>query len=445
MSVVHLTELRLSAFKSFRGAKLPLGGTTVLTGRNSSGKSNALDGLDVLARLSTGEHLREALDGRRKGPVRGGSEGCAPHGSDHFRLGCRAEYEDSSIRYDVEVEVRPTLRIRSESLQGPGVTMGGRKKEETMLFETRETDRNEPGLRAEVHTGKRGRNGSMSFRDDRTILSQLSTSLPGKNQAERSVLRVAAAIRAALKTVFHCDPVPSLMREYVPERDAELKRSGENLSAALLNFRKRDETGFQKILDLVCHVADRGVQELSFVRSELGDVMLTLDERRAGGQAERTPAKEMSDGLLRFMSIALALLSSRSGLDVEDPMSEDELRGSVLVVIEELENGLHPSQARRVLDLVRTSGTTQDMDVLVTTHSPALLDAAEGVLNERIIVCHREGGSGRSLLTPVTELPGYAAALAEGSLGRAVAAGKLVDDVSEEVDDIEFKRLIGIA
>lgn len=76
-------------------------------------------------------------------------------------------------------------------------------------------------------------------------------------------------------------------------------------------------------------------------------------------------------------------------------MSEDELRGSVLVVIEELENGLHPSQARRVLDLVRTSGASQDMDVLVTTHSPALLDAAEGVLNERIIVCHREGGSGR--------------------------------------------------
>ena len=115
-SVVHLTELRLSAFKSFRGAELPLGGTTVLTGRNSSGKSNALDGLDVLARLSTGEHLREALDRRRKEPVRGGSEGCGPHGSDHFRLGCTAEYEDSSIRYDVEVAVRPTLRIRSESL-----------------------------------------------------------------------------------------------------------------------------------------------------------------------------------------------------------------------------------------------------------------------------------------------------------------------------------------
>lgn len=127
-SVVHLTGIRLSAFKSFRGAELPLGGTTVLTGRNSSGKSNALDGLELLARLSIGEHLREALDGRRKGPVRGGSEGCAPHGSDHFRLGCRAEYEDSSIRYDVGVEVRPTLRIRSESLQGPGVTMGGRKK-----------------------------------------------------------------------------------------------------------------------------------------------------------------------------------------------------------------------------------------------------------------------------------------------------------------------------
>ncbi|WP_220447183.1 ATP-binding protein [Nonomuraea deserti] len=40
----RLTELRLTRFKAFRDAALPLGSMTILIGRNSSGKSNALWG-----------------------------------------------------------------------------------------------------------------------------------------------------------------------------------------------------------------------------------------------------------------------------------------------------------------------------------------------------------------------------------------------------------------
>jgi predicted ATPase len=70
-----LTRVRLTRFKSFAGAELPIGDLTVLTGRNSSGKSNALDAIEVLARLAEGEDLADALDGRRRedGPIRGGS------------------------------------------------------------------------------------------------------------------------------------------------------------------------------------------------------------------------------------------------------------------------------------------------------------------------------------------------------------------------------------
>jgi predicted ATPase len=69
-----LTELRLTEFKTFREAALPLGRMTALIGRNSSGKSNALDGLEVLSRLATGADLVDALDSRRgdEGPLRGG-------------------------------------------------------------------------------------------------------------------------------------------------------------------------------------------------------------------------------------------------------------------------------------------------------------------------------------------------------------------------------------
>jgi len=54
MVIARLTEVRLLRFKSFRGATVPLGGLTILTGRNSSGKSNVLDAIEALSRISGG-------------------------------------------------------------------------------------------------------------------------------------------------------------------------------------------------------------------------------------------------------------------------------------------------------------------------------------------------------------------------------------------------------
>ena len=87
MVIARLTEVRLLRFRSFRGATVPLGGLTILTGRNSSGKSNVLDAIGVLSRISGGEPLGDALDGGRRegGPVRGGSRGCAPYGETSFK------------------------------------------------------------------------------------------------------------------------------------------------------------------------------------------------------------------------------------------------------------------------------------------------------------------------------------------------------------------------
>ena len=93
-----IEEVRLTAFKSFHDAALPLGDLTLLVGRNGSGKSNALDGLWALSRLASGDEIRDALDGGRDGPaVRGGVEGCAPLGSSAFTLGCRVLTGDQRV------------------------------------------------------------------------------------------------------------------------------------------------------------------------------------------------------------------------------------------------------------------------------------------------------------------------------------------------------------
>ncbi|KZX22152.1 putative ATPase [Rathayibacter tanaceti] len=451
----RIVQLRLGAFKSFRGSVLPLGGTTLLTGRNSSGKSNALDGLEVLARLAEGEDLVDALDGRRRegGAVRGGSAGCAPHGTDRFELGCSVELGSDRYDYDLEIEVRPDLRIVSERLSGPGVAVSSGKTSVGPLVETKTALSAGTGIEAELHNGKRGKNPPHKFRDSRLVISQIPLALSGSDIAEHSVLRGAEAVLVALRGVFHFDPVPHLMRDFVSGRDVDLRRTGENLSAALRNLDRTDRAAFEEITELVSRIADDRVKGISFVSSDLGDVMLALEEVRGsvGGMAERTPARQMSDGLLRFIGIATALLSSQHGLDVDNEVAarldqgDENSTGGVLIVLEGLENGLHPSQARRVLELVRKSSEAAGTSVLLTTHSPALLDAAEGSLNQDIIVCHRDATTGYSQLSRLTDLPGYATALAEGTLGVAVTAGKLVDSTREDRDYSEFQQLLGIS
>jgi hypothetical protein len=97
---------------------------------------------------------------------------------------------------------------------------------------------------------------------------------------------------SALASVFHLDPVPHLMRQYVPSRDSNLRRTAENLSAAVGRIQRGSPELFDELVHLLRGLADHDIVRLAVTKSELGDVMLALDEGALG----RTPAREMSDG-----------------------------------------------------------------------------------------------------------------------------------------------------
>ncbi|MEU4665644.1 ATP-binding protein [Micromonospora chalcea] len=445
MSIAELRNIRLTAFKSFRGAAFPVSKLTVLTGRNSSGKSNALDGIEVLSRLAGGEDLADALDGRRRegGTVRGGSRGCAPHGLNYFDLGCSVVLRRNVYHFDVRVQVEPELRILREVLRGPGPALESGLVDQRYLLWTKPAGDQNAGLWAEVHNGKRGVNPVVHFRDNRLLITQVPARLVPKNDADEAVVRGAQAVVAALRGVFHFDPVPHLMRDYAAVRDADLRRTGENLSAAIARLASLDEKTFKRLVHLVQEVADEGISGIEVTPSALGDVMLALREGNRDHQI--TPAREMSDGLLRFMAIATALLTANRGLDIDSGLaSQGEISSGILLVVEELENGLHPSQAARVLSLIRETAEKKGTRVAVTTHSPALLNAFPGHLNRNVLVCYRNRQSGSSELLRLTDLPGYAESMAIGRLGDVVTDGRLVRPEVVADDYSDFNRLLGI-
>ena len=70
-------------------------------------------------------------------------------------------------------------------------------------------------------------------------------------------------------------------------------------------------------------------------------------------------ARGMSDGTLRFIAIVVALLAVA-------PHS--------LLLIEEVDNGLHPSRSKELVDMLKDLSRQRQVDVLCTTHNPVLLD-----------------------------------------------------------------------
>ncbi|MBY8880447.1 AAA family ATPase [Actinacidiphila acidipaludis] len=435
MTAQGIEEVRLTAFKSFRDQVLPLAPLTTLIGRNGSGKSNALDGLEVLSRLARGEDITEALESRRgpEGAVRGGLAGCVPHGSDRFTLGCSVRAKGGPIRLDVTVQVEPEVQIVEERLTAH--TAEGRQD----MLVSRESNAEHGDVVATWHNGKPGRDPRLRFRGSRLLTSQLPLRVDGETPGGRYAVRSAETMISTLEGVFHLDPVPHLMRQYVPARDSNLRRTAENLSAAVGNIERTDHALFQRLVELLRSLADHEIETLAVTRSELGDVMIALNE----GQLGLTPAREMSDGMLRFLAITTSLLTGGGGLDL-GPSSTERNERSLMLVIEELENGLHPSQASEVLGLVRQAGAANSTEVLITTHSPALLSALDADDHEGVVVCWRDHETGASRLTRLTELDGYPAAMAAGSLGDVVTHGRLDTRPRRDRDYTEFDRLLGI-
>jgi SMC domain protein len=145
------------------------------------------------------------------------------------------------------------------------------------------------------------------------------------------------------------------------------------------------------------------------------------------------PASTMSDGTLRYLAILATLLISQE--------SDSHPQKGRVIVVEEIENGLFPDQASRILYLLREEAANQNITLITTTHSPALLDAVSPEDHEGIVVVRRDEDS-RSRLTPLIEHENYLQLVQAGRLGQEVARGSLTVTPSSTSTSRSLRDLI---
>jgi hypothetical protein len=279
---------------------------------------------------------------------------------------------------------------------------------------------------------KRGRNKPhIPCSNRQAIFYQLQT--PGRfdknhHKSQALIPAVAKSIRTALQSVVFLDPRPVAMRDYAHASVDRLKEDGSNLSSLLYGIcegpnRDTGEDGKEALLRFIRALPEQDITDVQFIKTERNDVMVRLQET-FGGARRFVDAPLLSDGTLRILAVAAALLSAR--------------RGS-LVVIEEIDNGVHPSRADQLIAEIETIATQRELRVLLTSHNPALLDALGPSALGDVLSCYRDPEDGTSRVVRLGDLHRYPELMAQGSLGQLVTQqvlDRFVKDRSTEEERI---------
>lgn len=397
-----LKKVILKNWKSFREASLPIDPLTILIGTNASGKSNALDALEFLYRVTMGKEIQAALAGDSTlNPLRGGIEWATLKPESQFTLEVIIQGKDikTDYHYSITVETQPRIQLFSEYL------IKKTKKNTVSLFKTEDNlTRDSPSITTRLYNSKSGT--TQGFYRTHSLLHQLKGSA-----TKEEIFKGVTWVSQILQNIFILDPIPSQMRSYSSLSD-RVQNDAANLAGVLAALPDNQKAEIEE--KLAFYGKNLPERDITKVWSETvgrfnNDAMLYCEELWNKNEEPRIiDAKAMSDGTLRFLAILTALLTRPQGSQM---------------VIEEVDNNLHPSRSHLLVKMLREIGEQRQVDLLVTTHNPALLDAFGPEVVPFVIVAHRDFLTGESLLTPLEEIENLPKLMASGSLGKLTTQG----------------------
>jgi predicted ATPase len=78
-----------------------------------------------------------------------------------------------------------------------------------------------------------------------------------------------------------------------------------------------------------------------------------------------------------------------------------------ILTIEEIENGIHASRLRLLVELLRSQAASRQSQIMVSTHSPIVLAWLDPSEYQTTFFCKRDEETGESRITPLTDIPHF--------------------------------------
>ena len=436
-----ITSLRLVDFKNFADETLRAGPFTVIVGANASGKSNIRDAFRFLHGIGRGYTLAEIIGGKYGAggqvewvPIRGAASEIIRFEQSGFSL--RVELKlgktlrgklklgKTRIRYSIEVEYdedsRSGFRVMGEALVFGSRCIYTSRPDEPDPVRAQDDDAHLL-LRMEKTGEQRKYGHRIAVRPDQPALTQI--------REHKNVVRThkdyVQLVIDTLAGIRFLDPMPDLMRKPAFPGQTVLGDNGENLPTVLQEIctnPKREAVLYEWARELT----PMDVANFDFPRDPItGLVQLVIGETNE----REVSAYSASDGTLRFLAMLAALLG-------EHPTLHDR-HVARLYVFEEIDNGIHPSRLRLLLDLIEGQAAKGRIQVITTTHSPDLLAMiGDDTFNNTSVVC-RLPDTDDAVIHPVCELPDSEKLRRSQGLGRLHASGWMEDALAFAGEDEE--------
>jgi predicted ATPase len=384
-----LERIHIENYKCLRDVTVELGDFTILIGPNDSGKSSFLEVVQTFGKLITQGYPATFKDDRSLANLVWGRDS----GLD-IVLELEGTTPTPTHRFVYRLEIPVDARRPRETLQWDGAKVlwteepdsgQGQPQQQTPPSSTLVVVLPQGQGKQQSHVPlQRGVNGLQ------VMLQQLQTPYHS----------IADALKSSVEYHFEPDRLP---KAAIPTVGIELDPSGENLAAVLdVMQNSPDRSSFVAIQEalhgaiptlrgIVLPPATQppGGKALEFVLSRNGHVPVTI------------PGSLASGGALLLTAYLTLAYSQTPGL----------------LLIEEPENGLHPSRLQTVLDLLRKMSRgevgNRRRQVVVTTHNPLLLNYASPD-EVRVFVRHPDQGT---RVIPMTQAPDIDRLLKEFALG----------------------------
>lgn len=349
-----LERVVLRNYRSIAGCDVRLQSLTFLVGPNGSGKSNFLDALRFVANA-----LRMSLDYAIR--ERGGAE-------EVLRRTARDQHFGVRLEFFVPLVGRGhyAFRVRIRSFGGYEVD-----HEECVVYGSEESGRPRSFFRVQMGAPITSVTVAPPASSDRLYL------------VNASGLPEFRPVHDALSQMAFYNINPDRLREpQAPDAGGVLARDGSNATTIVREMLERDPHSLLRVEQYLGAIVP-GLRQVQTQNLGSREILQFLQrDPDTIGEKWRFSATGMSDGTLRALGILLALFQRQ----------EDEKVNVPLVGIEEPEASLHPAAAGVLLDSLSEASTRRQ--VLVTSHSPDLLDSTE-ISPDAILAVTLEHGTTR--------------------------------------------------
>jgi AAA15 family ATPase/GTPase len=385
-----ISEFKIRNFKSLESVDLKLGHFNLFVGANASGKSNFLDALRFLQGVSNGFTVGEILNGKppsatglKWSGIRGGAEFVSfrrPDGARSATTNLDVTFSGEDIFKALGNDLTYSLAF-STGAEDSHFTEESFSSGNSVLIPAyyQSSSKSETPILSPSLIDAIGQRVKVAARFESFFdIDKDSAQFWGPGHA----LGCAVYVSSSLGDMQFLDPVPRALKGYASKVE-RLGESGEGF-AALIHQIESDGSK-PALLEWLKELRPDEVDDIYALEGLNNDFMVAIKE---GNKEFRAPV--LSDGTLRFIALAAAFF--------QPSMPK-------VLVIEEIEKGLHPSRLRLLLELMRSQSKRTGTQVFATTHSPTLLNWLTEEDRKTTFVCTRDAESGATKMRSLSDVP----------------------------------------